>query len=314
LARCNLLALRVLWLMGLAAVGTATRAAPANSQFQVDVGLGHEVQSAPLFQITRDSNIFYQDGLQSLSGSHVRTSLQGSADWTWEQGISTSVAVNATIKRAPGATDLDFSSVALQPAVRMPWGAASMGLGVSLQRFDVGGHHFRDESGWQLDWTQSDASGLWALIGSASAYHHVADWADMDAQSTSLVLLRQIGEPLPGVEGLDLSLILGQETNDHGLLELSSRSAMFHSAAHWPAWGADWTLGLGWREDAFEGTAFVAEPVRQDRTHMADIAAQWPLSAARSVRLEYNQVRNASSTHLYDNLYQQLSVTLRTVW
>jgi hypothetical protein len=54
--------------------------------------------------------------------------------------------------------------------------------------------------------------------------------------------------------------------------------------------------------------------VRTDRTVMTDLGAQWSLSATHSIRLEYNAVRNASSTRMYDNTFEQWSVILRSVW
>jgi hypothetical protein len=89
---------------------------------------------------------------------------------------------------------------------------------------------------------------------------------------------------------------------------------MVHALVRWPWLGADWSLGVGWRAAVFEESAFPTEPVREDHTVMIDIAAQWPLSAKNSIRVEHNYMNNTSNTHLYDNIHQQLSVTWRSVW
>ena len=313
--RIGLLAVRAfLFAVCLLAWCLSARAQPADSHFQFDVGIGHESQSSPVFQISPEGNILYLDGSQGLRGTHVRTSLQGSANWNWDEGVTTSLSADATIKRAPDTPDMDFSSLSLQPSVHMPWGSGSVGAGINLLSYDVGGRHFRDSAGLQVDWTHSDGTGLWAVIAEASAYRHASQFAEMDAVATSVVVLRQFTDPLPGVDGLDFSAMVGKEVNDHGYLDLSSRSAMLHASVRWAWLGAEWSLGQGWREAVFEDTLFPNEPVRADHTVMTDLAAQWPLSDKHAIRVEYNQTRNTSSTRLFDNSYEQLSVTFRSTW
>jgi hypothetical protein len=299
---------------GLAGWGFAALAQPSQSQLQLDVGIGHEAQSSPVFQLSPEGNILYLDGQQGLRGNHVRTSLQGSANWDWEQGVSTALAADATLKRSPGSPDLDFMAVSLQPAVHWPWGSASFGVGLNLQSYDVGGHHFRDSTGLQVDWTRADGMGLWGVVAEVSAYQHPSDFSDMNAKAVSVVLLRQWTDPVPGIDGLDFSAIVAREVNDHGFHDLSSRSAMLTTSVRWTLLGADCSLGQGWRQAQFEDSAFIGEAARADHTVMTDLAAQWPLSASQSIRLEYNAVRNASSTRLYDNAFEQWSVTLRSTW
>lgn len=312
--RMPMLCVRATLAIILAGSGLATLAQPVDSHLQLDVGIGHEEQSSPVFQLSPEGNILYLDGQQGLRGSHLRTSLQGSANWNWEQGISTALAVDATVKRSPNTPDLDFIALSIQPAIHRPWGNASIGLGINLLSYDVGGHHFRDSTGVQVDWTQSDGQNLWGVVAEVSAYAHAPEFSDMDAKAASLVVLRQWTNPLPGIDGLDLSAIVASEVNDHGFSDLSNHSAMVTGSLHWNWLGADCSLGHGWRQAIFEDNAFPGEPARTDHAVMTDLAAQWPLSATHFIRLEYNAVRNASTTRLYDNNYEQLSVTLRSTW
>jgi len=313
-SRIGLLSIRAACVAAWACIATLAVAQPADSHFQLDVGLGHEAQSSPVFQISPEGNILYLDGAQGLNGSHLRTSLQGSAHWEWDAGVSTAVSAEVTLKRSPQTPDLNFSSLNLQPSVHIPWGQSSVGWGLNLLSYDMGGRHFRDATGVQMDWTHANPQGLWGIVAEVSHYRHADELSDMDASTASIVLLRQITDPLPGIDGLDLSFIVGQEVNDQGFSDLSSRSAMLHANVRWTWLGADWSLGRSWRQARFDDSAFPGEPARADDTVTTDLAAQWPLSKSQSVRVEINQSRNASNTHLYDNSLLQWSVTLRKEW
>lgn len=294
--------------------GFAALAQPAESHLQFDVGIGHEAQTSPVFQLSPEGNVLYLDGQQGLGGSHLHTSLQGNASWNWEQGISTALAADVTIKRSPNSPDLDYMAINLQPAIHWPWGSASIGVGINLQSYDVGGHHFRDSSGMQVDWTHSDGDSLWGVVAEVASYQHATEYADMNAKAASIVLLHQWSDPLPGIDGLDFSAIVGREINDQDIHELSSRSAMLSATVRWTALGADCSLGRSWRQARFDDNAFASEPSRADNTVLTDLAAQWALSARHSIRLEYNAMRNVSSTRLYDNDFEQWSVILRSTW
>ena len=283
-----------------------------STHFQLGIGFGNESQTSPLFQISPESNIIYQDGVDRLSGSHMRTTVQGTAEWARSDGVMASLAADATVKRSPGTPGFDFGTFSLQPSVNLPLTGATVGVGLNLQGMDVAGQHFRDVAGIQGNWTRSDGEHLWGVVVDASVYKHNSDLADMDAVASSVVVLRQIRNPLPGISGLDFSGIVGREESARGLGELSNRSAMLTFQIHWSGLGADWTFGRSWRHAVFDDTAFPGEPPREDRTAMLDLAAELPLSADQSLRLEFNETKNTSSTRLYDNLYRQFSVTLRT--
>ena len=47
---------------------------------------------------------------------------------------------------------------------------------------------------------------------------------------------------------------------------------------------------------------------------MLDIGVELPVGPEQTLRLEFNDVRNVSSTRLYANHYQQWLMALRTSW
>ena len=297
-----------------ACFATVAAAQPSQRHLQFDIGVGQESQTSPVFQISPEGNILYLNGSQGLYGGHVRGSLQGSASWDWGAGVSTAVSADATLKRSPQTPDFNLSSVNLQPSIRIPLGQASVGLGLNLQSYDAADRHFRDSTGVQLDWTRATPQGLWGVVAEVARYKHPADLSDMDATASSLVLLRQYTNPLPEIDGIDFSFIVGQEINDHGFRDLSNHSAMLQANVRWNWLDADWSLGQSWRLARFEESTFPGEPARSDDTVSTDLAAQWPLSAKKSLRVEINQARNISNTRLYDNNMLQWSVTLRREW
>ena len=136
----------------------------------------------------------------------------------------------------------------------------------------------------------------------------------LNAQFTSQIVQLETCRTVGTVRGNADSVATASTQIAQGNLDLSSRSAMLHAAVRWTWLGADWSLGRGWREAVFEDTLFPNEPVRTDHTVMTDLGAQWPLSDKHAIRVEYNQTRNTSSTRLFDNRYEQLSVTFRSVW
>ena len=302
------------FILGLCCVCAQALAQPASSRILVDTGVGYEVQTSPLFQISPDSTVQYQDGTQSLRGTHATLNLQASADWVWSEGISTSLAANAVVKRSVDAPGLEFNSLGLMPSIHRPVGAWSLGLAGNFQVLDIAGQRFRDVQGAQFNLTQANDDGMWGMVLDLASYTHPGPLADLDAQAASLVLIRQINRPFAGVDGLDFSAIVGRERNVHDYADLSQRSAMFSTAVRWSAWGAQWSLGHSWRHAQFDDTLFAGEVPRADRTDMTDISAQWPLNDTLSMRVEVNDVRNHSTTHLYDNVYQQLSVSLQAVF
>ncbi|ARV19039.1 hypothetical protein AEP_02111 [Curvibacter sp. AEP1-3] len=283
-----------------------------SSQLQIDTGIGHEAQSAPVFQLTPESTIVYLDDLKHLSGEHVRTSVQASAEWAWDKGFTVSLAGDATLKKSPAKPDLDYQTVSVQPSLMHPLWGGSGGVGVNLQTFDVGGAHFRDSTGLILNWTRADAESMWGVVAEISEYRHGADLRDMDATSRSLLLLRQYTDPCKAISGLDFSAIVGREENRWGYADLSNRSALLSATVHWSMWGGDWSFGRSYRRAVFDESAFEDDPVRMDATHMTDLSAQWPLTSKVSLRVEMNDSVSRSTTRLYDNNFRQFSVTLRT--
>ncbi len=299
-----------IWLAGVAAFAAPTAA----DRFSVDMGVGHESQTSPLFQLTPNSTVVYLGGPQRLGGSHLQAHVQGFYGFSLEDGLSASLAGNAMLKRSPQTPDLDFSFLSLQPTLHLPLKNFNIDFGLNLQRIDVAGQRFRDIHGVQANWTRFDGKNLWAMVGETGSYRHKGELTDLDAQASSLVLQRHLSQPLKGVDGLDLSLIVGRERNERGFRDLSHRSAMFNASLQWAWLGASWSAGAGWRRAQFDDKAFPSEPERIDRGKNIDLMAEWPLSSRQALSVQVNDIRNTSSTRLYNNHYRQLGVTLHTSW
>ncbi len=293
-------------------VGAHASAAPAIAdRFSVEVGVGQESQSSPLFQLSPESTVVDLGGLQRLGGSHLRTHVQGLYGIPLDDGLSASVAGNAMLKRSPQTPDLNFNFLSVQPTLHVPLKSGNLDLGLNLQQIDVAGRRFRNIRGAQASWTRFDGQNLWALVGETGTYRHKGDLSDLDAASSALVLQRHLHHPARGIDGLDLAFAVGRERNQRGYRELSHRSAMVNLSLQWAWLGANWSAGGGWRRAQFDDRAFPSEPVRLDRGTNIDVMAEWPLSPSQSVSVQFNNIRNASSTRLYNNHYQQLGVALR---
>lgn len=294
----------------------ATDAIPPteSTQWSFEAGIGHESQSSPLFQISQQSTVIYIDGLQRLKGAHARASVQGSSNWTLAHGVGLSLNASALVKRSRETPDFDFSSASLQPGLHVPIPGASLGVGLNLQTMDVAGRHFRHSQGIQFSWTRAQPSGLWAVMADVTEQRHAPALADLDATSSTVVLQRHWNNPSALISGVDLSAIVGREKNRRGIAELSNSSVMFHAAMQWQWLGAKWSLGQAFRRAHFDGVAFEGEVPRQDQTRMLDIGVELPVGPEQTLRLEFNDVRNVSSTRLYANHYQQWLMALRTSW
>lgn len=304
-------AARVVFWMGAWLAGMAHAQPTASTHLQMDIGVGHESQSSPLFQVAPDSTIIYQDGVDRLSGTHVRTALQGSMEWLWSDGLMVSLSGSAMVKRSPTSPGFDLLLPSIQPTVHMPIGQASVGVGLSFQSLDVAGQHFRDTSGLQADWTLLDGQTLWGVVVDTGVQKHSEGLTDMDAEVDSLTLITQFSKPISWADGLDFSLTLGREKNMRGFEDLSNRSTMFSALLRWSWAGVNWSVGRSWRHAQFDEALFVGEAPRYDKTSMADVAAEWELSPVRTLRAEFNETRNASNSRLYENTYHQLVVTVR---
>lgn len=294
--------LGVLW-------GSAAWAQPDSTHLQLELGFGHEAQTSPLFQISPDSSLIYQGGQQSLEGANYHTNLQGSAEWLWSEGASTTVSAALSIKRAPRAPGMEMRSLSLSPAAHFPMGSASVGMGLELQSIEVGGAAFRQVNGLQWDWTRPDGDTLLGLVANVSQYRHPDALQELDARALSLVMLWQQAKPFPGVEAFHLTAIVGREINANGYDDLSQHSRMVSMAIHGSLAGFEWTLGRSWRRATFEDTLFPGEPPRDDLSTMTDVGISWALNDRQRLRLEANHVRNSSNTSLYDNQYVQYSLT-----
>lgn len=280
-------------------------------RLHAELGVGHESQQAPLFQVTPESAVIYLDGVQRLAGSHVRARAQ--LDWQvpLSQGRGFNLQADVQAKRATTQRSLDFYVASLQPMWHMPLAGASVGAGVNFQNTGVAGSAFRNTQAFTLHWTRPVAEGLWAVIGDWSRYRHPGQFADLDAQARSVVVQRRWEHPWTGTDGMQLSAVLGRERNRRGFAELSQRSLLLSASVDGVWRGLDWTLRASHLAARFDGVVFADQPQRSDRMAMLDASLAWPLGDRQELRLEANLLSNRSSVKLFQNRYRQWSLSWR---
>ncbi len=302
--------------LGVLAAATAqAEEAPAPSQFSTEMGWGYESQTAPLLRLSPQGEFISIDGLQRLHGAHASVGLQGFTNWTLGNAWNVSLAANALVKRSPGNPDFDFTMASFQPAIHMPFGAASMGWGLSLQQITVAGRPFRETRGTQLDWTLPHPDGShWAFVADLGTHSHPGELKDLDAISSSMMLQRHWKNPHPALQSVDAGFHISREHNAIGFEDLSHRSTMVSTSMQWN-WGeANWSAGANWQTTRFDAPVFPEDPMRVDQSVGVDVSVERALTAHQTVRLEYSFVRSQSTIPMFDNQYQQVALKLRTEW
>lgn len=298
----------------LLAASAANAGVTSASYYSLDVGWGYERQSSPLFQVTPDSTLVYLDGLQRLKGSHISSGLQGFQGLNFSNGMSISLSESATIKHSDQTPDLDFSLFSLTPAISWSVDENSYSLGGNFQRMSVAGKHFRDIQNIQADWTQSHGENLWAIFTEVGTYRHPDEFQSLDSNNHSATLQRNIASPVENIDVLELTTMYSREKNANGFDDLSSRRVMLYGAIVFDLFGGSWSAGYGQVHTKFDDIAFSGEPDRLDRTKIADLSATYEISEDILFKAELNRIKNDSTTHLYDNHYDQLSLSIYTSW
>ena len=305
------------------ATGLASAAEGLTSNFSADIGAGVESQSSPLVQLSPTGSLIYLEGLQRLRGSHVSSALQGFVATPPAAGVSASLGLDVSVKHSPDNADLHFYSYSLQPALHLPWGGHSLGLGAGFTQIGLAGQVFRRARSLQADWTAVDPDGHWAVMADLAGWRHRPDLTDLDARSSTLMLqrhqTRRHARDFAGLQSIEVGLQLGRERNTGGFAELSSRSAALQLSFRGRLAPVDWAVGGVVNHVRFDASAFADEPVRRDRGVALDMSVELPLGmpalgARQTLRLAYNRSRNHSSTRLFENQYQQLSAGLRLNW
>lgn len=300
--------------LALIAPGVASAQAETPSQITTEVGLGYESQTSALLRLSPQGELINIDGLQRLSGSHIRLGIQGHTHWQFGDGLGLSLSADASNKRAPGASDFDLSMISVQPEVHLAMPSGSVGWGLTLQRMDVAGRPFRDVTGTQVNWTRIDEEGsLWSVVTDLTANRHI-EFSDLDAVATSLSLQRQWMKPLRGLESINLSAYWSRERNTRGIDELSYRNVMLSASAEWHMLDLTWSIGVSRQQIQFDDTAFLDGVARVDQSAGLEFSVEHELTPKSTLRVEYSSVRSTSTQAMYDNAYQQIAVKLRTTW
>jgi hypothetical protein len=307
------------FLVLLGGVATAHAASPGPDQLSSEVGFGVEEQTSPLVQISPQGALINLPGLNRLAGSSARAALSGLAEHSLGETTSLTLAGDASVKRSQNAPDLDLMMLSAQPAAHWVLGRTSLGLGVNWQRIDVARARFRESHGVHADVLLPQGEHFWTAMTEVNRYEHRGDLSFMNARSTTVMMQRHQAKPAAGIDALDISVFAGREHNDRGLRELSNRSLLINTAIAgslpdvlWPE--VSWSAAFGWQQVRFDDTAFAEEPVRRDLAATLDLGIEFPLNESNALRVDYTQMRNRSTSRLYLNRYQQLTVTLRTHW
>lgn len=294
--------------------GVASAQSDTPSQITTEIGLGYESQSSALLRLSPQGELINIDGLQRLSGSHIRVGIQGHTHWQFGDGLGLSLSADASHKRAPGASDFDLSMMSVQPEVHLAMPSGSVGWGLTLQRMDVAGRPFRDVTGTQVNWTRVDEEGsLWSVVTDLTANRHI-EFSDLDAVATSLSLQRQWMKPLHGLESINLSAYWSRERNTRGIDELSYRNVMLSASAEWRMLDLTWSIGVSRQRIQFDDTAFLDDVARVDQSAGLELSVEHELTPKSTLRVEYSSARSTSTQAMYDNAYQQIAVKLRTTW
>ena len=300
--------------LGLLAGMPARAQTESSSQISTEIGFGYESQTTALVRLSPQGELINIDGLQRLGGSHARLGIQGHAHWQLGEGLGLSLSADASSKRAPGASDFDFSMISFQPEAHLAIPSGSLGWGLTLQRMEVAGRPFRDVTGTQVNWTRVEDSGsMWSAVADITSNRH-QEYTDLDATGTSLSLQRHWAKPVRGLESIDLALYLSRERNSQGLDELSYRNVMLSASMQWQFLNLTWSAGTSLQKIQFDDTAFGDSVGRVDHSAGFELSAEHELSSSSALRLEYSAVRSTSTIALYDNAYQQIAVKVRTAW
>jgi hypothetical protein len=289
-------------------------AAAAAAEINTEMGLGSEAQSSPLFRLSPVGTPIYLEGLQRLRSEHLMAS--ASLNWLFEpwQTVHVSVAASAMGKRAPKQPDFDFSVLSAQPTMHWALEGLSLGTGPSWQSIRVAGRRFRDTPGWQISITRPQDQDLLNLIVERGHYRHSSEWQDLNAQATTALLQWQRSFKNSPVETAQLMLHFGQDSNLHGLDELSQRSRALQWGADGQVAGLSWGFLGSWQRSRFRASAFEGDAPRRDRSWTLDASISRQLDTKHALKVGLSHSRNHSSVALYDQRYRQLTCSITSHW
>ncbi len=290
----------------------AATAAPA--EVNTEVGIGSETQSSPLFRLSSLGTPIYLGGLQRLRSEHLTAST--SMNWLSEpsKAVHVSMAASAMVKHAPARSDFDLTLLTVQPTLHWALAGLSLGTGPNWQGIGVSGRHFRATPGWQVSMSLPQDENLLTLLMERGRYRHTSEWQDLDAHATTALLQWQRTFKGGSVETAQLTLHAGQESNLHGLAELSQHSRALQWGADGQLAGLNWSFLGSWQRSRFRASVFEGEAPRRDRSWTLDMAITKPLDSRHALKFSFSHSRNHSSVPLYDQRYRQLSCSVTSRW
>jgi hypothetical protein len=311
------LACRLLLALAAAVPQCAGASAAAPWQVQLEAGVLGQWQRAPLVRLTPQGTLIRLPGLDRRRGALWHLGAQAQGELAARAPCSATLSAQISTEQAPGGRsgshgrDFELMLASAQPVLHCSLGSSSVGVGWQQQRIDVAGGKFRSARGVQLDWTLSEGDNHWTAIVEGAHWRHPADFRDLDATATTMLVQRHVAAVDAGSGTLDLAAFVGRERNRAGLAEFSQRSVTLQATWGQRVGALDGTLGLLWQRARYAGSAFDAVARRADRAIGLDASLSRPLTPELTLRLEAAWMRGRSNTPLYDQDQRQAMLLLQ---
>lgn len=313
----GLLALAVALFAPSAATAQAADSAAdgASRAVQIELGIGHESNSSPLFRFSPEGELVHLPGHSRLAGTLVQAAVSRSwtlpmvGDWHGQVGG------RLDTRQAPRAGDLDFSQLQADAFLRHPLAGGTAGVGLSAQQLWVAGARFQRQAAIQLDWTWiGEGDRLVYLNLEAARPRHVAEWRDLDGRVVQASFNLRQGVSWPGVQHLELMGGVRRDRNRHGYDDLDHHGAYLRAALEGGRGRLSWDLALMLQATDYRAALDPSLPARQDRSRTWSLGLGWQLEPGRDLRLHLTDSRNRARPALYDNHLRSALLSMTTVW
>lgn len=287
----------------------------ANGAVQIELGIGHESNDAPLFRFSPEGALVYLPGHSRLAGALVQAALSRSwdmpltGDWQWH------VDGRLDTRQAPRASDLDFSQLQANTFVRHPLAGGTAGVGLSLQQLWVARARFQRQAAIQLDWTWVGTGDRLVYLNlEAARPRHVAEWRDLDGSVLQASVNLRQGVSWPGVQDLDLMGGVRRDRNRHGYADLDHHGAYLRGAIEGGRGRLSWDIALMLQATTYRAALDESLPARREHSRTWSLGLGWQLEPGCDLRLNLTAARNHARPALYDNHLHSALLSMATVW
>lgn len=299
----------------LATLRLSSPASAAQGQGEIRLGVGEEVQSAPLIQWDPLGLPVPLPGSQRLAGAVVHGEVQSFWSGQWTEAVHWAVSGTVQERRAPQHRDLSLRVLDVQPLLSFPTTLGTLGLGTGWQHLSAAGEGLRRQHTVLLNWTMVRDDWMHTVLLDAGRSHFVSGLADLDDQSRSLSFSSQRSLDGRWLQTLQWGLNLLRSRNVGGDPLLSWRSAGLQAMADGQLGASDWSwsAALAWQQQRFEGSLIEGQP-HHDRFLALDLQLSWAWRPDTRIRALVSRSRNRSTISLYDLTHRQWSLQLERSW